>query len=181
MGSYGGFGSYQPYSNTTPYYGMGGFGGSYGYGYTTNYAGENLWQGVLGQTAETLGRLNNLLSMTGLLVDHISNHGKLLYSKGVELHKWYEDAKTLGDKHSEWLIRLGFQVEAGWTSNDSEEVRRRRMMIRRTRTVLIFGLIIASFYLFRKRRKLSRRSFWDSMYGPVLPENQTQMRYARYP
>ena len=163
---YGGSSMYSPYSysSMTPYGGYGGGYGGYGYGYNS-MMGEHMWQGFLGRTAETLGRFNNLLSMTGMLVDHISNHGKLLYTKGVELHSWYESVKSLSEKHSEWLERLGFQIESSWKSQEDEEVRRRRMLIRRTRTIIILAFVVALFYYARRRKASSRRAQWEAIYG----------------
>ena len=114
--------------------------------------GEHLWQGFLGQTAESLGRLNNLLSMTGMLVDHMSNHGKLLYSKGVEFHTWYQGAKNWSENHSEWMEKLGLQIESSWRTQEDEHVRRRRMLVRRTRSILFLAFVVAVFFLMRKRK-----------------------------
>ncbi len=133
-------------------------------GFNGGYMGDNLWQGFLGQTAESLGRFNNLLSMTGMLVDHISNHSKLLYSKGIELHNWYKSVKSLSEKHSEWMERLGFQVESSWASNEDEEIRKRRMLIRRTRTFLVLAFVFAVLYFARRKRKMAPQSNWDAIY-----------------
>jgi hypothetical protein len=156
--------SYNPYGSYSPYGGMGGYGNPYGMGYNGSLTGDHLWQGFLGQTAETLGRFNNLLSMTGMLVDHISNHSKLLYSKGVELHNWYKSVKSFSEKHSEWMERLGFQVESSWASNEDEEVRKRRMLIRRTRTFIILAFVVAFFYIARRKKKSAQQSKWDTIY-----------------
>jgi hypothetical protein len=168
-GGYGGMGfqggsSFSPHGSYPSYQGYGGYGTPYGCGYNSGVMGDNLWQGFLGQTAETLGRFNNLLSMTRMLVDHISNHGKLLYSKGVELHNWYHSMKNLSEKHSEWLERLGFQIESSWATNEEEEVRRRRMLIRRARTFIILAFVVTVFYLFRKSRRTAQSSKWESIY-----------------
>lgn len=156
---------YSPYpvSGMSPYSSYGGGFGGYGGGYNS-MMGENMWQGFLGRTAETLGRFNNLLSMTGMLVDQVSTHGKLLYTKGTELHSWYQNVRSLTDKHSEWLERLGFQIESSWKTSEDEEVRRRRMLIRRTRTALILAFVVALFYFARRKRASSRRTHWESIY-----------------
>lgn len=163
-GAFASTSAFNPYGSYSPYQSYGGFGSPYGYGYNNGPMGNNLWQGFLGETAETLGRFNNLLSMTGMLVDHISNHGKLLYSKGVELHSWYRSMKNFTEKHSEWLERLGFQIESGWACNEEEEVRRRRMHIRRARTLIILAFVVFVFYLSRRRRRLAQSSKWESIY-----------------
>ena len=163
-GGYQGATGYSPYGSYSPYQSYGGFGSPYGYGFNNGMMGDHLWQGFLGQTAETLGRFNNLLQMTGMLVDHISNHGKLIYSKGVELHNWYHSMKNLSEKHSEWLERLGFQVESSWASHEEEEVRRRRMHIRRARTFIILAFVVTVFYLFRRRRRAAQASKWESIF-----------------
>jgi len=153
---------YSPYSNMGGYGGYGGGFGGYGY---NSIMGDHMWQGFLGQTAESLGRLNNLLSMTGMLVDHISNHGKLIFSKGVELQNWYESAKNWGQKHTEWMEKLGLQIESSWkTPHDDEQTRRRRMLIRRTRTLIIFAFFVVSFLIFRRRRRVSRDQKWENIY-----------------
>ena len=166
MSSYSGLpgSTYSSYSSYPSYGGMGGFGSPYGYGYGGGLGGDHLWQGFLGQTAESLGRFNNLLSMTGMLVEHISNHGKLLYGKGLELHKWYNEMRALSEKHSEWMERLGFQIESGWATNEDEEVRKRRMLIRRTRTFLILGFVITLFYYAVKKRRSNRAKRWETIY-----------------
>lgn len=139
--------------------------------------GDNMWQGFLGQTAETLGRFNNLLSMTGMLVDHISNHTKLIYSKGGELHSWYNNVKSFSEKHSVWMERLGFQIESSWASNEEEDVRKRRMLIRRTRTFIILAFIVAVLYFARKRRKAAQHTNWESIYRGQVPP-QIHSRYS---
>jgi hypothetical protein len=156
--------AYPGYSSYSSLPGLGGYGNAYGYGYNSMFPGDNLWQGFLGQTAETLGRFNNLLSMTGMLVEHISNHGKLLYNKGSELHTWYQNLRHIGTKHSEWLERLGFHLESGWNTSEHEDVRRRRMMVRRTRTFLILAFIIIILLSTRAKQKRKRFQGWDSVY-----------------
>ena len=126
--------------------------------------GEQMWQGFIGQTAEGLGRLNNLLSMTGMLFDHLTNHGKLLYSKGVEVHGWWEAIATWGNRHSEWMENLGLQIETSWKTNEEEEVRRRRMLVRRVRTLIILAVLVAMFYFTRNRRRVSKLQRWESIY-----------------
>ena len=155
--------TYSSYPNYSGYSGYGGFSSPFGYGYGS-MMGDTMWQGFLGQTAESLGRLNNLLSMTGMLVDHMSNHGKLLYSKGVEMHSWYNSLKSWTEKHSEWMERLGLQVESSWRTSEDEETRRRRMMIRRARSLLLLGFAVVILYLMRRRRKQTRRERWESIF-----------------
>jgi hypothetical protein len=165
----GGFsGGYSSYGSLSPYGGMGGIYGGYGYGYNS-MPGDHLWQGFLGHTAETLGRLNNLLSMTGMLVEHISNHGRLIYSKGVEVHSWYNSLKTWTERHSEWMEKLGLQVESSWKTNENEPVRRRRMMVRRVRTIIIMAFIGFVIYFAKKRRSRTRKAKWDSIYHSQAP------------
>jgi hypothetical protein len=159
---------YSPYTGMGGYGGMGGGFGGYGYGYNS-MMGEHMWQGFLGQTAETLGRLNNLLSMTGMLVDHISNHGKLLYSKGIELQTWYENMKNWSEKHSEWMEKLGLQIESSWKTQEDEHTRRRRMLVRRARTIIIVAFLVVSFILYRRRQKVSRQQKWESIYRHSAP------------
>lgn len=130
---------------------------------------DHLWQGYLGQAAESLGRMNNLLSMTGMLVDHISNHTKLIYQKGLEVHGWYKSMRNWSEKHSEWMERLGLQIESGWLTNEDEEVRRRRMFVRRTRTFLILGFILMVFYLMRRRMRPTRQQKWEAVYQYNAP------------
>lgn len=163
--------AYPSYSSYSSFPGLGGYGNSYGYGYNSMFPGDNLWQGFLGQTAETLGRFNNLLSMTGMLVEHISNHGKLLYNKGSELHAWYQNLRSFGSKHSEWLERLGFQIETGWNTSEKEDVRRRRMMVRRTRTFLILAFIIIIFLSTRTKQKRREVNSLDSVYRRMQAPN----------
>lgn len=153
--------SYSPYSSYGG--GMGSYMGGYG-GYNHALMGDNMWQGFLGQTAESLGRINNFLSMTGMLVEHVSNHSKLLYGKGVEFHTWYQGMKEWSEKHSEWFERLGFQIEAGWKTNESEEIRKRRMLIRRVRTILLAGILLSVVLLMRRKKRASRRRSWDQIY-----------------
>ena len=130
---------------------------------------DHLWQGYLGQAAESLGRMNNLLSMTGMLVDHISNHTKLIYQKGLEVQEWYKSMRNWGEKHSEWMERLGLQIESGWLTNEDEEVRRRRMLVRRTRTFMILGFIWMVFYLMRRRKRPTRQQKWEAVYQYNAP------------
>lgn len=151
-----------PYSGYNSYGGMGSIMG-YG-GYNSPMMGEHMWQGFLGQTAESLGRLNNFLSMTGMLVEHVSNHSRLLYGKGVELHTWYQGMKDWSEKQSEWLERLGFQIEEGWRTNESEEVRKRRMIIRRVRTMLLGGILLATVIILRRQKRSSRQQSWNRIY-----------------
>ena len=166
--------SYHPYSNYSPYSPLGGYGSSMSYGgygspmgysgFGNSMMGDHLYQGVLGHAAESLGRLNNLLSMTGMLVDHISNHGKLLYSKGVEFQTWYQSARHWGESHSEWMEKLGLQIESSWKTNENEEVRRRRMLVRRVRTMIIVAFFVSVFYFIRKRQRRSRQDRWESIF-----------------
>lgn len=166
---YGGAsGSYQSYGSLMPYGSMGGVYGGYGYGYNS-MPPDHLWQGFLGHTAESLGRLNNLLSMTGMLVEHISNHGRLLYSKGIEVHSWLNSLKLWTERHAEWMEKLGLQVESSWRTNEDESVRRRRMLVRRTRTIIIIAFLAFVIYFARKRRRYSRQAKWDSIYHSQAP------------
>jgi hypothetical protein len=167
MGTTGfGYGGSQPYSSYTPYqsYGFGSQMGFGGYGQSP-MMGDNMWEGFIGETAKTLGRLNNFLTMTGMLVDHVSNHSKLLYSKGVEFHGWYTGVREWGNQQTEWMERLGLQIEAGWRTNESEEVRRRRMMIRRVRTILIMGFFVLLTLLIARRRTTKRTRALENIYS----------------
>lgn len=159
--------SYSPYSSGMPFSGYGGgmspYGGYGGYNPMMG-GGDHMWQGFIGQTAEGLGRLNNLLSMTGMLVDHMSNHGKLLYSKGLEFHSMFEAIKTWSRDHSAWMEKLGLQIESSWQTNEDEEIRKRRMMVRRVRTMIIVGFFFTLFYYFRRSRRISRIKQWESIY-----------------
>lgn len=159
---------YSSYGAVNPYGGMGGVYGSYGYGYNS-MPGDHLWQGLLGHTAESLGRLNNLLSMTGMLVEHVSNHGRLLYSKGIELHTWYHSFRSWTESHAEWMEKLGLQVESSWKTNEDESTRRRRMLVRRTRTIIIVLFVAFVLYFAKKRRRISRQDKWDSIYHSQAP------------
>lgn len=154
--SYSGYGNYASY------------GSPFGLGYGS-MTGDQMWQGFFGQTAESLGRLNNLLSMTGMLVDHMSNHGKLLYTKGTELHNWYKSVKSWAERHSEWMERLGLQLESGWRTSEDEEKRRRRMLVRRARTMILVSLLVLVFYLMRKSRKRTRQERWESIFQYSSP------------
>ena len=93
------------FANFTGYNPYGGFGSSsFGYG----LGSEQLWGGFLGKTAETLCRLNNLLSMTGMLLEHLSSHSNLLYSKSQELVSLADRAK--GWFKDDWKWKLGFAL-----------------------------------------------------------------------
>ena len=155
---------YSPYPSYSGYSGYGSYGSPYGYGHGS-MMGDNMWQGFLGQTAESLGKLNNLLSMTGMLVDHMSNHGKLLYTKGMEMHNWYQSVRSWTERHSEWMERLGLQIESSWRTSEDEEVRRRRMLVRRARSLILVGIVVVAFFLMRGRSKRSRQKHWESIYS----------------
>ena len=133
-------------------------GSAYGFNSYNPMSNEHLWQGYFGRSAEYLGRLNNFLSMTGMLVDNISNHVKLLYSKGQELQIWYAKLVTFTNGHSKMMETLGFQVESSWLLNENEENLRRRMWIRRIRTFLLVSLLFAFLNRFRKRTNNKRRN-----------------------
>jgi hypothetical protein len=141
-------------SSPNPYASL--YGGNYGMNPYNALTNEHLWQGYLGRSAEYLGRLNNFLSMTGMLVDHISNHAKLLYAKSQELQSWYYDFANFATRHTEILERLGFQVESGWLQNVSNEELRRRMLIRRMRSLIVAGIVIILLFRLRQRRRRSR-------------------------
>lgn len=168
-GMFGGAGMQQPYpqyGNQNLYSGYGGGMSSFGYGggYNPMMGGEQMWQGMIGQTAEGLGRLNNLLSMTGMLFEHISNHGKLLYSKGVEFHSFVEAVRNWGQSHSVWMENLGLQIESSWHTNEDEETRRRRMLVRRVRTMIIVAFFLSVFYFLRRKQRISKLQQWESIY-----------------
>ena len=154
---------YTGYSTMTPYASYGGVGNPYSYGFNS-LPSEQLWQGFLGQTAESLGRLNNFLSMTGMLVDHLSNHTRLLYTKGQELHGWYQNLRSWGEKHSEWMERLGLQIESSWSTLEEEHVRRRRMLVRRARSLIILAFVCVVLHLMRKRRQPTRNEKLEAIY-----------------
>ena len=159
---------YSSLSSMSPFGGYGGMYGGYGYGYNS-MPGDHLWQGFLGHTAESLGRLNNLLSMTGMLVEHISNHGKLLYSKGLELNGWYHNLRSFTEGHSEWMENLGLQIESSWKTNEDEAIRRRRMLVRRVRTIIIVAFVAFVVYFAKKKKRYSRQAKWDSIYHSKTP------------
>lgn len=77
--------------------------------------------------------------------------------------------RNWSEKHSEWMERLGLQIESGWLTNEDEEVRRRRMFVRRTRTFLILGFILMVFYLMRRRMRPTRQQKWEAVYQYNAP------------
>jgi hypothetical protein len=154
---YGGYGSYGS--------SFGGYGGmGYGVGYPGGGTGENLWQGVLGQAAESLGRANNFLQMTGMFVDHTSNHCKMLYAKGAELYQWYQSIRQWGQRNDDWMERLGFQIESGWKGED-EGTRRRRMIQRRLRTIFILMICLVGVYSVTRRRRGKNYHQFEEIYN----------------
>ena len=131
---YSGFGSMPGYSN------FGGYGG-YGSG-LMGLGGEQLWGGILGKSAESLGRLNNLLSMTGMLVEHVSNHSRLLYGRGQEFYAFAQEAKSyLEINHPHRLEQIGFG------GNEDDRLKRR---LRAGGATALF--LILFFWFLRKNR-----------------------------
>lgn len=160
-----------PYSSA--YSPFGAYGGGTGMGYSGMF-GDHLWQGFLGQTAESLGRINNLLTMTGMFVDHMANHSRMLYTRASELHSWYKHVKQWSEHHSEWMERLGLQVESGWRGSEDENVRKREIKFRRIRTLIIILLLIIFIISIKKKFKSNNSSIneWNAIYSNPLARQQ---------
>lgn len=168
-----------PYFNHPQYGGMG-YPSQYGmYGYS-GMPSDNLWQGVLGNAAESLGRVNNLLTMTGMLVDHISNHVKMIYTKASEFHDGVVAVRQWSERHSEWMERLGLQIESGWTGED-EQTRKKRMQLRRARTIGII-VLIGLFLAYALRRGRGRSSHGQGVNSDTIRlwENVYRNYYQTY-
>ena len=115
-----------------------------------------MWTGILGQTAESLGKLNNVLSMTGMLVEHVSNHAKLLLVKAQELYLFTMVCKRyIHQNKSEILAQLGIEIDSN--PYRSLEERQKELVFRRIRsgsTMILTCLVLS--VLIRKLRKVPK-------------------------
>jgi len=134
------------YPGAMPFGGMGGM-------YQGMYpGGDQLWTGVLGQTAESLGKLNNLLSMTGMLVEHVSNHAKLLFVKAQELYLFSLSCKNYIEKNkAEISAQLGIELDP--SPYRSLEERQALLRLRRIRAAGALALTLAAGLLLRRLRR----------------------------
>jgi hypothetical protein len=140
-----------------------GYGGMYGgmqgmYGGMGCMGSDQMFTGILGQTAESLGKLNNLLSMTGMLVEHVSNHAKLLFVKAQEFYMFCENNKLVFQRNkTDIYVQLGLIVDPN-EYKDLEE-RKKQLFLNRLRSSSVFALIIIILVLLRRRRSNFERAF----------------------
>ena len=109
-----------------------------------------MWTGILGQTAESLGKLINVLSMTGMLVEHVSNNAKLLFVKAQELYMFSMVCKRYLHQHrAEILSQLGVEMD----SNQYRilEERLKELRYRRIRSGSVILLIFSLLTLLTRR------------------------------
>lgn len=113
---------------------------------------DQMWTGVIGRAAENLGKINNFLTMTGMLLDHVSQHGKLFANRFTEVRSWFEYLAALPFAKVSVIIRVLKQLEASKTSgdvyadsllSDQERKDRRIKKVRRILVVLLLGLLMA--------------------------------------
>ena len=149
------------YPGNMPYGGMGGmYPGMY-----PGFGGDQLWTGVLGQAAESLGRLNNLLSMTGMLVEHVSSHTKLLYVKAQELYIFSLTCRRYCEKNkAEIYSQLGLEIDQN--PQRSLEERQRELFFRRFRSGGV--LILLAAVSIAISRKLKNRPKFEAAFSDAF-------------